>query len=215
MIAMKPPHKFFERHLTNDLESLSMFLTDVESKMQSGEFFNIGPEDVELGKKTDCFATSLAHTYNVFQLYHPGIYNLYNAVRDMTIEACNYYGVNFKEQKYYIQGWFNLDKREEFGNKDSLNPEDLHDHGDGSGIPYFHGYYCVNAEPSVTHYFVNREAMFENVNVNNRAILSEIGHPHRKGSWPYDQNRITIAYDMVTHESLQKEDFTQHWIPLI
>lgn len=215
MIAMKKPHKFFERHLNNDLNDLATFLTDVESKMQKGDFPNIGPDEIALGQKTSCFATSLAHTYNVFQLHHPGIYDLYNAVRDMTIEACEYYGIDFKAQRYYIQGWFNLDQREDFGNKESLNSEDLHDHGDGSGIPYFHGYYCVNAEPSVTHYQINREVMFENVNVNNRAILSEIGHPHRKGVWPYDTNRITIAYDMVTHESLGEQDFSQHWLPLI
>lgn len=215
MIAMKPPHKFFERHLNNNLDSLSSFLINIEEQMRNGQFADITQEDMEKANKTGCFATALAHRYNVFQFYHSGIHNLYNAVREMTIEACDYYGIDFKAQRYYIQGWFNLDGYETWTEGQEKYLTDLHDHGDGSGIPYFHGYYCVNAEPSITHYQINRETMFDNHNVNNRAILSEIGHPHRKGEWPRKDKRITIAYDMVTLESLDMDNINQHWMPLV
>ena len=209
---MKPEHKFFERHLDADLESLEKFLLFKEQKIRDGKFLGISAEDAAEADKSHCMATALSPKYNVFQLHHPDLHTLMKAIRDMTLEACEYYGVDFEEEQYYLQGWFNCDEKSEFENND---PNLLHDHCGGSGIPFFHGYYCVNAEPSVTHYQINRETMFDNVNKNNRAILSEVGHPHRKGSWSSDSRRITIAYDMLPLRFLDMDDELQHWIPLI
>jgi hypothetical protein len=124
--------------------------------------------------------------------------------------------VDFNKQEYMLQGWFNCD------NKSSDNLNDLHDHCGGVGLPFFHGYYCVNAEPSVTHYQLdpknNPEEIFENVNVNDRAILSVVGKPHRKGKWEQDSKRITIAYDMIPLSALgdnNDKNYLQHWVPLI
>ena len=66
------------------------------------------------------------------------------------------------------------------------------------GAPWFHGYYCVNAEPSSTFYQINGDEsnVFENINKNNRAILSETGHPHGRDDWFQEKPRITIAYDI-------------------
>jgi hypothetical protein len=43
-----------------------------------------------------------------------------------------------------LQGWFNI-------NEARNGKLDWHDHGP-DGSPHFHGYYCVSAEPSITHY---------------------------------------------------------------
>jgi hypothetical protein len=209
---MKPSHKFFDRHLDNDLTSLEEFLLLKEQEIKDGKFLGISVDDAIEAGKTGCMATSLSLKYNVFQLHHPGIHNLMKAVREMTIEACDYYGIDFEKEQYYLQGWFNCDEKSDFVND---NPDLLHDHCGGTGIPFFHGYYCVNAEPSVTHYHIDREVMFDNVNKNNRAILSETGHPHRKGAWNLDSRRITIAYDMLPLRVLDDEDQVQHWIPLV
>lgn len=203
-------HKFFERYLPNDVKSLEAFLVEKEQEIIDGKFLGISSEEAAEAAKTGCMATALNVKYNIFQLHHPGLYELFKAVRDMTIEACDYYGINFDDQKYYIQGWFNCDEKSQ-----DMGDQDLHDHCGGTGVPFFHGYYCVNAEPSVTHYQINRETMFENINKNNRAILSETGHPHRKGGWDYDNRRITIAYDMLPLKDLPNNDQAQHWIPLI
>jgi len=201
-------HKFFDRYLKNNLDDLKIFLEKRENEMRNGMFLGMTEEDLSYARSTTCFATALSTKYNIFQLHNINIYNLYIAIKEMTAEACEYYNIDFKEQKYMIEGWFNFDDEGDY------NPNSLHDHLGGHGIPCFHGYYCVNAEPSVTHYQINREKIFENLNKNNRAILSETGHPHVKGSWNSSEKRITIAYDILPLRFLPEEDISQHWIPL-
>jgi hypothetical protein len=106
-----------------------------------------------------------------------------------------------------IQGWFNVN---ESGNG-KLN---WHEHG-GPGAPDFHGYYCVSAEPSSTHYIVFDQEV-ENINKDNRAILSEMGHPHAMGNWDWQGKRITVAYDVTPLKTLKSAGYEneQHWIPL-
>ena len=202
-------HKFFERYLDNDLNGLTEYLAGLNQGIIDGKFPGISVEDAVEAQKSTCMATSLSPRYNLFQFENEYINNLFNAIRDMTIEACDYYDVDFKSQKYYLQGWFNYDEASDA----PTGIDDLHDHCGGMGSPFFHGYYCVNAEPSVTHYQIDKKDMFENINKNNRAILSETGHPHRKGSWSSNEKRITIAYDMMPLKTLPP-GFSQHWLPL-
>ena len=122
----------------------------------------------------------------------------------MTIEACDHYGLKFDLEQFMVQGWFNIN----YNKKGKL---DWHEHG-GNGAPHFHGYYCVNAEPSTTHYRVFDKEI-ENINKNNRAILSETGHPHAMADWDWDGPRITIAYDVIPLRFIPKE-WEQHWIPM-
>jgi hypothetical protein len=207
----KPQHKFFERFVDNDLEKLTEFLTQKMSEMSEGRIEGITREDFAK-LKFDAVATKLGNQYNIFQFHSKEIHNVYAAVSDMIKEACDYYGINFKDSNYMIQGWFNFDK---FKKPEPLPDEYLHDHMDGKGAPDFHGYYCVNAEPSNTYYKIGGKdgQRFSNVNINNRAILSETGHPHGIQSWDREDFRITIAYDVVPMNQMinTKE---QHWIPL-
>jgi hypothetical protein len=80
----------------------------------------------------------------------------------------------------------------------------------------FHGYYCVKAEPSVTHYKINNSTPFENINKNNRLILSEMGHPHAMADWEWDGPRITVAYDIISLNDLSQNNKAnaQHWFPM-
>ena len=145
--------------------------------------------------------------YNIFQFHNASIHKLFKALRDMTIEACQYYGIDFDSQTYMIQGWFNIN----YTKKGKL---DWHDHGP-IGAPNFHGYYCVSAEPSITHYRVYGKDV-ENHNKNNRLILSEMSHPHAMGDWSWDGPRITVAYDVLPLKDLMSfgSHQEQHWIPL-
>lgn len=208
-------HKFFERYLDNDLDDLYSFIIKLENSLLEGNFPGISKEDALLTMRShNNVGTHYNLKYNIFQFHHKGIFDLLKSIKSMMVEACEYYGINFDEQKYYIHGWFNCDDKEPIH---KITDRMLHDHTGGTGIPYFHGYYCINAEPSVTYYKINRETMFENINKNNRAILSETGHPHRKGFWSEDNKRVTIAYDVLSLNSndLLSEDLNQHWIPLI
>jgi hypothetical protein len=207
----KPSHKFFEKMLSNDLEALTNFLSEKMSQLSEGKVPNVTQEQYDR-LKGDAVATKLGQHYNIFQFHNKEIHNLYSALSEMTKEACEYYGIDFKSENYMIQGWFNFDK---YKKPEPLPDRYLHDHMDGKGAPDFHGYYCVNAEPSNTYYKIGGMdgERFANVNRNNRAILSETGHPHGIQSWEREDFRITIAYDVVPLNEIRLSP-EQHWIPL-
>lgn len=201
-------HKFFERFLDIDLGDLASFLQNQYSDMESLRLKGITQiNNRDAWLSSESVSTIKWREYNVFQFYHPSIHKLYKNIVETTKEACEYYGVDFDKQNYMLQGWFNIN----YNNKGKL---DWHDHG-GPYAPYFHGYYCVNAEPSITHYRVFDKEI-DNINLNNRLIVSEMGHPHAMGNWDWEGPRVTIAYDMVPLESLMANKAEpQHWIPMI
>lgn len=198
--------KFFERFLDNDLDELYSYLSSLYEQIENEKVYSLnkvfdGNSFVDLDRDSIHPADSLSSityaNYNIFKFEHPAIRKLAKAVKNMAQEACEYYGIDFDQQNYYLHGWFNLYKNpisEEFIEK---NKDDLgwHEHA-GSGAPYFHGYYSVYAEPSKTFYRVFEDDV-EVDNKNNRAILSETGHPHAMGSWNLEKPRITIAYDIM------------------
>jgi hypothetical protein len=203
------PHKFFERHLDNNLLILAAELQDRYKKIEQAKLIGISEvKENEYWKQSNSVSTMKWREYNVFQFHSTGLYNLYKSIREMTQEACEYYEIDFDKQKFMVQGWFNITH----SGKGKL---DWHDHGP-SGAPNFHGYYSVSAEPSVTHYRVFDKEV-ENHNVNNRAILSEMGHPHAMADWDWEGPRITVAYDLTPLADLKRfaMDQEQHWIPLV
>jgi hypothetical protein len=203
------PHKFFTRTLDNDLSKLSEELQDRYLKINEAKVFGVAPmSDNELWQSSNSVSTIKWREYNVFQFHIDGIRSLYDSLAEMTKEACEYYGIDFKAHKFMAQGWFNINE----ANNGKL---DWHEHG-SSGAPLFHGYYAVNAEPSETHYMTSQGPK-TNVNKNNQAILSEMGHPHAMGDWSWSGPRITVAYDVLPLSHLQNEigmTQEQHWVPL-
>jgi hypothetical protein len=205
------PHKFFEKYLDNDLNKLSDFLEKKYKEIEEAKVPGVSKlheNGREVWLESGSLSTVKWKEYNVFQFYNEEIYNLFIGVRETVKEACQYYGVNFEQQQYMIQGWFNITH----SGKGKL---DWHDHG-GPFAPFFHGYYCVNAEPSVTNYKIfNNDAMIvNNVNKNNRLIVSEMGHPHAMGDWEWEGSRITIAYDIMPLKALTGDKNEQHFFPL-
>ena len=196
----KPDHKFFDRVLDNDLEDLYLYLYSKAEDLVAGKIGNIPQEVLSKFTMLNGPATQLGEYYNIFTWDHPGIIKLKESLRDIILEASDYYGIDFEQENYHINGWFNLDFQSPEDRSDGVSPlkhaEHYHDHAGGTGAPVFHGYYCVNAEPSSTFYKINRVSDFENINRNNRAIVSETGHPHGRDDWYEDRPRITIAYDI-------------------
>lgn len=200
MIAMsKKPHKFFERFLDNNLDEMYEYLEMKQDELIAGTLTEIPLEELSKYNKDNGAATQLGKYYNIFTFRHPSVQALKSALRDIMIEASEYYGLNFEENKFAINGWFNYDPKTSGSN--GVNPlkneRFFHDHMGGEGAPVFHGYYCVNAEPSSTFYKIDGDVPFENINKNNRAIVSETGHPHGRDDWYQDKPRITIAYDIA------------------
>lgn len=207
---MRKDHKFFEAYLDNDLEDIRNYLDKKLDDMIAGKLFDLSklsPGENYPGWYSDKEAnwnrysaapTQLLSKYNLLKDDYEPFKKLHIALKELTIEACEYYGVDFNSQNYQVMAWFNYD----YG-MHKFDPEFLHDHNHGRGVPDFHGYYCVDAEPSVTHYQIYREPdnMFLNVNKDNRVVVSETGHPHSRGDWnDPDRPRITIAYDILPFE---------------
>lgn len=205
----KQPHRFFERFLDNDLNELALELQDRYEKIKRAEVLGVTElKSDELWKESNSVSTMKWREYNVFQFHSKGLHSLYKSIGDMVREACDYYGLDFDKEQFMVQGWFNI-------NHTKQGKLDWHDHGP-FGAPDFHGYYCVSAEPSSTYYRVFDQDVV-NKNINNRAILSEMGHPHAQGDWDWEGPRITVAYDIIPMADLQKNGMQQeqHWIPLI
>ena len=199
-------HKFFERQIDmNDLDELEKLLVHQYERINRGELIKGDKNNKTPWDNSGSVTTVNWNKYNVFQFYDKNIYTLFRAVRDMTMDACQHYELDFIKEQFYVQGWFNI-------NYNHIGKLDWHEHG-GEGSPHFHGYYCVKAEPSQTHYRVFEKEIAVD-NKNNRAIISETGHPHAMGDWSWDGPRITIAYDVIPLRFIPKE-WEQHWIPLI
>ena len=210
---MKKDYVFFKKDLNNDLDKLSKFLLTKyeEINTQSLEGANI----TKVNEETDAFVDSKSVStikykeYNVFQFYNEEIYNLFLGVKDTVKQACQYYEYDFEEQKFMIQGWFNV-------NYNKLGKLNFHNHGPkGIRGPFFHGYYSVNAEPTETVYKIDNEEII-NVNKNNNLIIAPMGYLHAMKDWEWDGPRITIAYDVIPLKFLttNKNAMQQHWIPL-
>lgn len=207
-------HKFFERNLDIDLDELSKFLEQKYKLIENATLTGVTSMENDKGifLESGSLSTVKWKEYNVFQFYHASLHKLYKEISNTVKEACEYYELDFDKQNYYIQGWFNINRAE-------VGKLDYHDHGT-PGAPNFHGYYCVNAEPSVTHYklFNDPSRIVDNVNKNNRMIVSEVGHPHAMGDWDWSGPRITIAYDIQPLNVLIAAGKTipeQHWFPLV
>lgn len=215
MISMKKPHKFFDIIMQNDLEKLSNFLTEKQKEILSATIPGIPEEEIKKYNDFNGPATQLGQYYNVFDKETFGcdeLRDLHRELRGLIKQACNYYGIDYDQQNYIIHGWFNLDYKGD-GVSPLKHEDHFHDHMAGEGVPYFHGYYCVNAEPSSTFYKIGGidGELFENINKNNRAIVSETGHPHGRDDWFEDNPRITVAYDIRPNT---EDDLPNNWIVL-
>lgn len=218
----KKPQKFFERYLDNDLDYVASALKREYDRIANCEMIGITPHDndKDIFTYSKSLSTHKSREYNAFQMYYPFMHKLLSAVVDMTIEACEYYEIDYNSEQWYAAAWFNINSTEKGGR---LN---WHDHIDPQiKVPAFHGYYSVNAEPSETHYLINSE-LVSNVNKNNRAVLSSMGFSHAMAPWEWPGERITIAYDVVPQRIMHQEEYLeanlgkdkafweQHHIPL-
>jgi hypothetical protein len=205
------PHKFFEKILDNDLDKLEHYLTNIYKLIESQQLNGTTKLDPTRDSFVDSKSISTIkwREYNIFQFNEPQIWNIYSGIADVVKEACDYYGIDFKEQKYMVQGWFNIN----YASEGKLN---WHDHG-GPWAPHFHGYYSIKAEPSSTYYklYNDENQIVENKNINNRLIISEMGHPHAQGDWSWEGPRITLAYDIIPMKYLPAYNFDQHFVPLV
>lgn len=180
-------HKFFEKNVNADLKLLNAYIHGIYDHMVMTDMLPNNKITEQIGMTID-----ITEQYNIFKYKNTEISKLKNAIFDMTKEACEYYNIDFDKQNYQLHGWFNLWK---LVKTENIEENAWHFH-DKVGAPHFHGYYSLNAEPSITYYKINN-ILIERKNINNVAILSETGHEHAPGNWTINSDRITIAYDIL------------------
>ena len=131
---------------------------------------------------------------------YPEFYQLYSELKTMFRERCN------NSDPYYCQAWLNYYHTDEF--------VAWHRHTLSLHCGY-HGFFCVDAEPSKTTYRLPDETEFDVVGKNNLLVLSENqGDFHRTWPWHLPEPRITIAFDIVPGARINPSDRLNHWLPI-
>lgn len=199
---------FFSTNLNLNLEELKDYLykeyLNIENEIITDNSFEIHANF----SYTQSASTINWTRYNLFQFYNEQVYDLYRAVQDLMLLACENYKIDYYKNRYMAQAWFNITKSD----SEQLR---WHDHWHNNLDGVFHGYFCVNAEPSITEYQVG-DSIVEIENKNNVAILSETGRKHRVGKWNSSEDRITIAYDCIPLKKVIENKWKrqQHYVYL-
>ena len=158
---------------------------------------NYSYED-ETGKAP--ITTKLHDQYNLFTYALEGFHPLYFKIQEL------FWQTNTARHEYYIQCWLNLYKQGNFVN--------WHDHYP-SNLNAWHGFYCVDCEPSKTSYRLpNIKDTIDINSENDLLVISKSdGDCHRTWPWQFpDRDRITIAFDIVPRE--YQADIPGVWIPI-
>ena len=131
--------------------------------------------------------------HNIFISPISELHFLLSNIKKLLVVACEENNIDLEKEKYYIHGWMNYSPGKLHQEREY---EELFWHDHGQKPNEFHGYYVVNAEPSVTHYRANGEKL-DRENNNGKLILAKTGLEHAVGRWNFDIPRITIAYNLM------------------
>lgn len=209
-------HKFFERTLRPNESPVKEFADEWYQYLKNkhpgmGKALNY-LEDTDGSAMMEFILSE-----NVLGHYHPIANEILSEVRELTIEACEYYGIDYKKEKYYIHAWLNYAKGPRIVHDDQIK---LDDHG--WNPKHFHGYYAINAEPSITFYELDEEykehpsGLYPLENKNGRVLLSLNGYQHGVGTWPKDEFRITLAYNIMPLSDVPRNrDRYAQYLPLL
>lgn len=160
----------------------------------------------KLNPNKDINSRRLFKNYNLFLYPYPGFYELFTEIQIAFNEALKISGRE-NNGPYYIGCWVN------FYGKDNFVP--WHGHWP-TELKTWHGFYCVNCEPSKTTYKLPGEKIVDIESKNNRLVISPSdGDQHRTWPWEHsDRDRITIAFDIVPWNTIYIPEWLNHWIPL-
>lgn len=191
------PHKFFERTLFPNGQGIREF-ADIWYEYLKTKYPEMS-KSLDYREDADGSAMmDLILSENILCEYSPLAFDLLKTIKELTVEACEYYEIDFEKERYYLHAWLNYAKGPRVVHSDQIK---LDDHG--WNPKHFHGYYAINAEPSVTFYELDEEykdhpsGLFPLENKNGRVLLSMNGYQHGVGSWLKEEPRITLAYNIM------------------
>lgn len=148
---------------------------------------------------------SVFQSYNLLMYPYPGFHGLYTEISKLFHEVND-----ITDLDYYIQCWINFYDKGQF--------IDWHTHRNKPAKAW-HGFYCVDCEPSRTSYKLESGELLDIISKNNLLVLSKSGGDvHRTWPWEGETPRITIAFDIVPQFKLDPTtcpiDYTNHWVPI-
>lgn len=159
----------------------------------------------ELGSHEKGYTGQSTMTTGVFQAYNfllfplPELHPLYEEIRTMFHELNDN-----DEDDFYMQCWLNYYNRDDF--------IDWHRHWPPEHRSW-HGFFCVNCEPSSTTYRLADGTIVDVKSENNNLVMSKSdGDRHRTWPWEYDEPRITIAFDIIPAKHIRL--VPNHWMPI-
>lgn len=148
----------------------------------------------------DTVITGLFGKYNMLMYPLSQVWDLYEEIKIFFRE------IHPHKDPYFIQCWLNYYNYGDF--------IDWHGHWDPHFNSY-HGYFCVDTEPSKTTYKLpNDNSPLDVISKDNLLVLSgSNGDVHR--TWPWTDKhrpRITIAFDIVP--AIYCTHGINHWVPI-
>jgi hypothetical protein len=152
--------------------------------------------------KKSTLSTELFSSYNLLMYPLDEFYELYLEIQK-TFQI-----LNKNKENHYIQCWLNYYQKNEF--------IEWHNHWKEQNESW-HGFFCVDCEPSITSYKLpNVVEQIDIHNKNNSLVLSKSdGDEHRTYPWEFDDRpRITIAFDIVPKKYIRYDEWLNHWIPI-
>jgi hypothetical protein len=99
------PHKFFERYLDNDLDSLSSELKIRYEKIKNADVLGVTPvTEADIWQESNSVSTMKWRQYNVFQFSIPEIYYLYLLSLDLIflVLVLNFSLLKFLKKTLYL-----------------------------------------------------------------------------------------------------------------
>jgi hypothetical protein len=145
--------------------------------------------------------TQLFNSYNLLMYPLPQFHELYSEIKQFFYDELS----PNPDTKYYIQSWLNYYHKGDY--------IEWHSHWKPE-LNTWHGFFCVNTEPSYTSYKIPNYPDIVDIECkNNLLVMSPSnGDEHRSSEWAGDNPRITIAFDIVPREHIGVS--INHWIPI-
>jgi hypothetical protein len=190
--------------LNLDLEKLKIGCKDMMNAIENNFWRSVKTPVQKPAFKT-AESTTYFDQYNLLMYPFDQFHELYNEIKQV------FHTIHTSDEKHYIQCWLNHYNEGDF--------IDYHSHW----LPEkrtWHGFVCVDCEPSKTTYRLPKGSDGKNQivdvpSINNTLVISKSnGDLHRTWPWPYsDRPRLTIAFDIIPRENVQIE-WLNHWVPI-
>lgn len=147
-----------------------------------------------------CFTSANHLQYNLFDFHTVQLNRLFKAIQQNVV-------TKMPEGCYVIQCWFNMFRYNQF--------IDWHGHWP-SEYGVYHGYYCVDVEPSTTAYRLENGIQVDIPNKNGLLVFGLSGLDQHKSSKWTDENRprITVAFDIIPVNQISEDPRGVHYNPI-